>query len=163
MVCRFQRHGFGFVGRRGGACPSRIPQGNTRVTTGRASHGPYHGVPIKGDNTQTRVWGDPPHPCPWMLSRSGWTHGASTLTDRYASHPPQRSPSLRLQANPHSRGLLLGFACRSGPGSLLPGAQTHECYHARVGRMAGSLSPPTPGKPGTTGVPPLGFAHPLWA
>ena len=29
------------VGCRGGACPSRIPQGNTREPTGRASHGPY--------------------------------------------------------------------------------------------------------------------------
>ena len=26
---------------RGGACPSRIPQGNARGPTGRASHGPY--------------------------------------------------------------------------------------------------------------------------
>ena len=33
------------IWRRGGACPSRIPQGKARVDTGRASHGPYHRLP----------------------------------------------------------------------------------------------------------------------
>ena len=41
MVCRMAARILMF-GRRGGACPSRISQGNAQETAGRASHGPYH-------------------------------------------------------------------------------------------------------------------------